>query len=147
MQRQSRKREAILECLRSTHSHPSADEIYGKLKLVYPDLSLATVYRNLGDLKAAGVIGSLGKVKGEERFDGDTRTHPHAICRLCGAVADLPAKNIPGSALSVLTGHMADVSGFALSQGELCFLGVCPACQTQEPSSHECETIHKTILL
>ena len=85
----SRKREAILECLRSTQSHPSADWVYSKLKPQYPDLSLATVYRNLAMFKRDGVIGSVGTVNGLERFDYDTRPHAHFVCSRCSAVLDV----------------------------------------------------------
>ena len=45
--RNSKKRDAILEKLKSTTSHPTAEWIYLELKKDYPKLSLATVYRNL----------------------------------------------------------------------------------------------------
>ena len=43
----SKKREAIREALMNTKEHPSAEMLYTKLKNEIPDLSLATVYRNL----------------------------------------------------------------------------------------------------
>ncbi|MBQ0091788.1 MAG: transcriptional repressor, partial [Clostridiales bacterium] len=42
MQRNSKKRTAILECLRQTDSHPNAEWIYSRLKPTFPDLSIAT---------------------------------------------------------------------------------------------------------
>lgn len=45
--KRSKKRDAILSCLCSTDTHPSAEWIYHRLKPQIPDLSLATVYRNL----------------------------------------------------------------------------------------------------
>ena len=53
VRRHSRKRDAILECLRCTTSHPTAEWVYNQLKPTIPDLSLATVYRNLAALSAA----------------------------------------------------------------------------------------------
>ena len=44
----SKKREAILEKIRSTTSHPTAEWVYRELKEEHPDLSLGTVYRNIG---------------------------------------------------------------------------------------------------
>ena len=88
--RYSPKREAILECLRSTHNHPAAEWVYAQLKPSIPDLSLATVYRNLGQFRKDGTIQVIGNVDGEERYDGDTSPHSHFICRSCGKVADLP---------------------------------------------------------
>src|SRR5699024_11189371 len=48
----SRKRDAILDCMRSTTCHPTAEWVYQQLKPVFPDLSLGTVYRNLAMFKA-----------------------------------------------------------------------------------------------
>jgi len=43
----SKKREAILNVIRDTDCHPSAEWVYQQLKPTHPDLSLGTVYRNL----------------------------------------------------------------------------------------------------
>ena len=73
--RHSPKREAILECLRSTTCHPSAEWVYAQLKPRIPDLSLATVYRNLARFRAEGTVQVIGCVDGEERYDGNTALH------------------------------------------------------------------------
>ena len=64
----SRKRDAILECLRCTTSHPTAEWVYTQLKPTIPDLSLATVYRNLAMFKDEGTIDSVGVYNGLEPF-------------------------------------------------------------------------------
>ena len=74
VRKHSRKRDAILECLRCTTSHPTAEWVYTQLKPTIPDLSLATVYRNLAMFKAEGTIDSVGVYNGLERFD--FRTDP-----------------------------------------------------------------------
>ena len=89
-EKQFKKRNAILACLRQTHEHPSAEVGYGMLQEEYPDISLATVYRNLSRFKSQGVINSLGTVNGVERFDADTHPHVHFICTGCDRVMDLP---------------------------------------------------------
>ena len=43
----SKKRQAILEVIRGTDIHPTAEWVYQTLKSEYPDLSLGTVYRNI----------------------------------------------------------------------------------------------------
>jgi Fur family peroxide stress response transcriptional regulator len=85
----SKKREAILDALRSTKSHPSAEWVYAKLKPLYPDLSLGTVYRNLSLFRGEGQVISIGTVNGQERFDAKTNPHPHFICDVCGEVIDV----------------------------------------------------------
>lgn len=84
----SRKREAIRAVLNNTNSHPSAEWIYAKLKPEMPDLSLATVYRNLGEMKQNGEIQSVAFVSGKEHFDGCIKQHAHFICDICGKILD-----------------------------------------------------------
>ena len=83
------KREAILDILRATHEHPSADAVYQRLKPDVPDLSLGTVYRNINMFKNEGTVVSVGVVRGQERLDARTENHAHFICNRCGHVADI----------------------------------------------------------
>ena len=128
MQRYSKNREAILACLRGTKSHPTADWIYAQLKPDYPDLSLATVYRNLNALKDAGLIRSVGIVDGQERFDATTLSHPHAVCSRCGAVIDLSGVLLP---LGLIDAVQAE-TGFSVSEAVLQFTGLCPECKKKQ---------------
>ena len=72
----SRQREAIKQHLIGNDTHPTADEVYYHVRQEYPNISLATVYRNLAQLKEAGRIRSVGTVAGQERFDADLHPHP-----------------------------------------------------------------------
>ena len=69
IQKKSRKRDAILACVCSTDTHPTAEWVYTQLKPDIPDLSLGTVYRNLAMFRREGIIGSAGVVNGLERYD------------------------------------------------------------------------------
>ncbi len=51
----SRKREAILDTLRSTKTHPTAEWVYLQLKSQYPDLSSGTVHRNLSQFTGKNI--------------------------------------------------------------------------------------------
>ncbi|MCD7827535.1 MAG: transcriptional repressor [Clostridiales bacterium] len=84
----SRKREAIRKVLTETDTHPSAEWIYNRLKPEFPDLSLATVYRNLGEMKKSGEIQSVAFWDGKERFDGVAKKHSHFVCEECGKIED-----------------------------------------------------------
>ena len=50
--KQFKKRNAILSCLRGTVLHPSAEMVHEMLREEHPDISLATVYRNLALFKS-----------------------------------------------------------------------------------------------
>lgn len=124
MKRYSRKREAILDCLRSTTTHPTADWVYNKLKPVCTDLSLATVYRNLNDLQKNGVIISVGTVAGQEHFDANMTPHFHAVCTVCGEIVDIMDLHVPHEFIE----DIKRLTGYTVSEESLRFSGVCREC-------------------
>lgn len=128
MQRYSKKRQAVLDCLRSTTSHPTAEWIYNRLRPDYPDLSLATVYRNLGQMKDAGLILSVGTVQGQERFDGNTTPHTHAVCTCCGLVTDIMDIPVPTELVSRVERSL----DFSVTGMSLLFSGECRECQNRK---------------
>jgi len=122
-----RKREAILTCLRQTDIHPSAEDVHRMLQVDHPDISLATVYRNLSLFKQQGTIQSLGTVNGIERFDANTNPHVHFVCTGCSAVMDLPQIPVP-----ISLGAPAESStGCRIEGCQLTFTGKCGGCQNQ----------------
>ena len=120
--RQFRKRNTILSSLQQSKAHPSAEALYPSLRQEHPDISLATVYRNLALFKSQGLIRSLGTVSGVERFDGDLSPHAHFVCRGCSAVLDLPAAQLPDLC------QAADGLGCHVEQTQLVLYGLCPDC-------------------
>ena len=123
--KQFRKRNAILECLRSTHSHPSAEMVHEMLRASHPDISLATVYRNLTYFKNQGLATSVATVRGVERFDANTEPHVHFICTGCDAVIDLEQIEVP----QTLDEAVEKTSGCRVSSCQLTFNGLCGSCQ------------------
>ena len=85
----SRQRESIKEFLRTRTDHPTADVVYENMKLIYPNISLGTVYRNLTLLADIGEIQRLRVGDGVDHFDADTSLHYHFVCTKCGCVEDL----------------------------------------------------------
>ncbi len=120
-----RKRDAILACVCSTTTHPSAEWVHRQLQSEHSDISLATVYRNLALFKRQGLIASLGIVDGIERFDGNTTPHVHFICTHCGQVQDLEGIAVPAE----LNSAAAEFSGGKISGCQLSFTGACSQCQ------------------
>ncbi len=129
--KQYAKRSAILTCLRNTHLHPSAETVHQMLQAEHPDISVATVYRNLALFKSQGLIQSLGTVGGIERFDANTEPHVHFICCSCNAVIDLPEIDIPQH----LRGLVEEMSGGRVSTCQLSFTGVCENCCQKEKTA------------
>lgn len=120
--KQFRKRNAILACLRGTKCHPSAEKLYQMLQEEHPDISLATVYRNLALFKSQGIIASVATVDGVERFDGNITPHVHFICSRCGAVQDVFEVEQPDYS------SYARFLGCRIDQTQLTFTGLCRDC-------------------
>lgn len=122
--KQFKKRNAILSCLQGTTLHPSAEMVHEMLQAEHPDISLATVYRNLARFKSQGVITSVATVRGVERFDANTDPHVHFICSGCDAVMDLHQIQVPQS-----LGSEAEKSGNCrVDSCQLTFTGLCGNC-------------------
>ena len=85
----SKKREAILNALKKTDTHPTAEELYNSIKKDFPDISIATVYRNLNLFCETGEAVSVGVINGYERFDANIDHHGHFLCKNCGLVKDI----------------------------------------------------------
>ncbi len=122
--KQFRKRSAILQCLRGTDTHPSAEMLHQMLQAEHPDISLATVYRNLALFKNQGVIQSLGTVGGIERFDANTNPHVHFICTACHSVSDLHQIDVPEQLRSTVEA----VTSGRVTECQLSFSGTCRSC-------------------
>ncbi len=87
--RNSKQRDAVLLTLKSTKTHPSAEWIYEKLKLDFPNLSLATVYRNLNRFCEEKKAIRFEVGDGTVRYDGFLDPHAHFFCSNCGEVIDI----------------------------------------------------------
>ncbi len=128
--RYSKKREAILELLRSTDCHPSAEWIYQSLRPSLPNLSLGTVYRNLTFFQEVGLVQSVGVVDGQERFDACVPPHSHFVCEHCSAVIDIPEFEVD----SQLNGLVSTQYEFVVNRHELTFYGACKQCRNESLS-------------
>lgn len=90
----SRQRESIKEFLQSRTDHPTADVVYENMKLIYPNISLGTVYRNLSLLADLGEIKKLSSFAGADHFDGRIERHCHFMCTKCERIIDLENEKI-----------------------------------------------------
>ena len=86
----SKQRDLVLQLLRGTCCHPTADSIFEQARHIMPNISLGTVYRNLKLLTEEGKIQELRIGRGVSRYDGDLRDHYHVRCIECGKVDDVP---------------------------------------------------------
>lgn len=132
MKRRSKQREAIVNVLRETSSHPSAEWIYEQVKKEIPNIGLATVYRNLRLLKEEGEVSEIRTSHDKARFDGNTNMHYHFCCDCCGKILDLDE---PVDA--TIEARIARRTGFKVTRHYLELGGLCLDCQNDEPDNRE----------
>ena len=126
--RMTKQKRVIMDILRNTKSHPTAEWIYQEARKVMPNISLGTVYRNLQVLRENGLISELRYGKSFSRFDGNPELHYHFVCEKCHCVSDVEdaftqmiAEKIAESANKYQKG--------LISSYRLEFYGICKNCQ------------------
>ncbi len=121
--RKSRQRDAVIEFLKETTSHPTAYDVYEKLKITQPNISLGTVYRNLALLSSGGEIIELSGANGQAHFDGNTAPHSHFFCEKCGKIFDVfdDEYAIPNS-----------LENYQVKSVSTNYYGICETCKNKE---------------
>src|ERR1700754_3720261 len=84
------RRRAVLDVLRGATDHPTAADVYDRVRVVSPGIGAATVYRTLGLLVEAGLALELNLGDGvAARYDANTQRHDHVVCDGCGQAVDI----------------------------------------------------------
>ncbi|NLX18648.1 MAG: Fur family transcriptional regulator [Desulfobulbus sp.] len=126
--RRTHQRETILQELSRSKDHPTAEELYKRIRKQLPRISLATVYRNLETLAETGIIKKLEVSGRHNRFDWDTSDHDHIYCVRCHridnfvAVPHIHPFNVP-----------VQLKGYQVTGCRVEFYGICPKCFQKHP--------------
>ena len=119
---------ALLNALRAASNHPTTNDLYEQVRAQFPQIGLATVYRSLQRLEAAGHIFEVRRDRAGRHYDARTERHDHAICTFCGRMIDLPpAPAISLDTLSPLV-HAARAAGISVASYEVRVTGMCTEC-------------------
>ena len=129
--RMTNQREMILQELKKSREHLTADELYERVRKRMPRISLATVYRNLEILSEAGMIGKLEVSGRQKRFDWNSEDHDHIYCVKCHRVDNL---EINREDLDILPDDI--VAGYRISGYRLEFSGLCEDCRKKQNSNY-----------
>jgi Fur family peroxide stress response transcriptional regulator len=92
----TRQREEIYGALRATNAHPTAEELFQRVRREQPGMSLATVYNTLhvftrhGHCRRLSAPAGAGGGGAACRYDADLSDHLHLVTP-DGRVRDLPA--------------------------------------------------------
>lgn len=123
--RTTSQRTALLQVLAGTDEFVTAQDLHGALRDSGTSIGLATVYRTLADLAAAGEVDTLRNPAGETLYRqcGQPSHHHHLVCRVCGRTEEVTAPGVERWARAV-----AEEYGFVDINHEVELFGVCGDC-------------------
>lgn len=124
--RNTAQKMAIARVLRERSDHPCASEIHRRVRQTIPNISLATVYRNLESMASSGFLTRISGA-GEFRYDANTEPHHHFFCLVCKTLSDVPVDDeeekhpcLPGN-----------LPGYRVTGYQLLLYGRCPGCREE----------------
>lgn len=123
---------AILNLLRHDTTHPTAEQVYQRLRSTHPGLSLSTVYNTLDVFSRHGLCRRVPSEGGSQRFDGTLEPHHHALCVNCGQVFDLPFE-----VYQPLPAPRRLELGLEVRNIQITFEVTCAACRQHLPGGRE----------
>jgi len=68
--------------------HPSAEEVYARVKRRLPTISLDTVYRTIATFEKHHLVTRVQTLDHKARFDGNLDRHHHLVCVRCKRIED-----------------------------------------------------------
>jgi len=121
--RMTDQRRAVYDALMTRRDHPTAVEVFMRVKGRMPSISLATVYNCLETLTDCGLVKSVNHDREPSRYCPNLEEHAHFFCTDCGAVADIPlrSKKQPRDIWDV-------PAEILIEQSDVAFRGLCPKC-------------------
>ncbi len=119
-------RREVFEVLQASTDHPTATDIFTRVKDRTPGISLATVYNCLDHLSTAGLIKLVQLERGQSRYCANLHEHVHFHCETCGKVTDAhPAADFDPAAFWNLP------KGTRITRTDLAIHGTCAGCAAQ----------------
>jgi Fe2+ or Zn2+ uptake regulation protein len=101
----SAQRVAVADYVLHTEEHPSADQVFAKVRKTFPMLSRATVYNTLNLFVEKRLLRELVLAEGRTVFDPKTDAHHHFIDESTGRIHDIPWQAVKVSQIDRLEGY------------------------------------------
>jgi Fur family peroxide stress response transcriptional regulator len=112
------QREVVLKVILEKRDHPTADEIFARVKGMMPSISLATVYNCLETLVRGGLVRQVNLERAPTRYCPNLHEHAHFHDESTGKVHDV---QLPENFMDQLRAILP--AGFDASTIELNFRG------------------------
>lgn len=121
------QRVELVRLIAASQGHPSAAQLYARIKRQFPTMSQATVYKTLALLKEIGQVLEID-LRDDSHYDGNhPAPHPHLICTRCNKIVDGNLDLDP-----LIIQRLEQESGFRNLHPQYVFYGLCPDCSHLE---------------
>ena len=129
------QRRKVLDVLKDSHDHPTAEDIYTRLRSRGERVCIGTIYRTVELLEKIGLVRKIN-LGDRNRYElveshSDVRHHYHLVCEKCGKIMDISEDILSANAKSIeeLVKEVGVVSGFQVSGHQFRIFGVCRNCR------------------
>jgi Fur family peroxide stress response transcriptional regulator len=112
------QREVVFNTLLNKRDHPTADEVYARVRHDMPTISLATVYNCLETLVQCNLVRAVNFERGPTRYCPNLRPHAHFHDEQTGATYDI---DLPANVLEEVNSVLPQ--GYDASSVEIIFRG------------------------
>lgn len=100
----SAQRLAVAGYVLDTDAHPSAEQVWTRVRERFPTISRATVYNSLNLFVEKGLLRQLALSEGRVVFDPNLEPHHHFIDEQSGAIHDVPWDSVDVERVADLKG-------------------------------------------
>lgn len=121
--RHTRQRQLVLEAVKNSEDHPTAAQVYQRVRRRYPGIAYATIYNALRWWVEQGELREFSFGDAAARYDRNSHRHDHAICTRCGRLIDVSAP-LPRKTLEQIRRR----TGLYITSHHVQFLGLCASC-------------------
>lgn len=118
------QRVELVRLIAASEGHPSANQFYEKIKLKFPTMSRATVYKTLALLKEMNQVLEID-LREDSHYDGNRpQPHPHLICMKCSRINDAELY-FDREAID----RLEEATGYTILRPQIALYGLCPDCK------------------
>lgn len=124
------QRQIILEVLHEAGTHCTPEDVYQRVQTRSSAINRTTVYRTLDFLVRLGLVTTAHLQGNQVIYElASDQPHHHLVCQQCDKV-EMIDHTMVASMLANIEAH----SGYQINTDHLVLFGICPHCQTDEPS-------------
>ena len=105
-----------------TQGHITIDNLYKKLQMKFPTLSLATIYKNINKMCESLFLSEVKIPNQKNVYELTKAEHMHIVCTKCDTIMDLKLNT------DELVSKAQDATNYIITNSSIVFDGLCPSC-------------------